>query len=248
MAAGMSLKDEGNAAFAAARYQEAAELYTAALTADTVASDDLAALHSNRCAAFIHLFRYDLGAFSEFTPGVLLAKSRERSALLDADEAVKRRPTWSRAYARRAEVFSHLCEFDASEQQSLHFFDRARPANCLTDGADKMALQHAEDEDTKSRFRTALAAMKARKNAVNSFPDLIDYPKRIAELEKKGADFVEGGTAELVLAAYEWVEEGMKKIDEDVIGDKENGWSSKVPSGILTIAGKLQNLIFPFKD
>ena len=112
-----SLKEQGNAAFAAAKYQDAAELYTTALAAEDLEQDDLAALYSNRCAAFIHLFRFDLGKPAVCPLLRFAGPDRMGPALLDADQAVKLRQTWSRGYARRGEAFSHLCEFDAAEQQ-----------------------------------------------------------------------------------------------------------------------------------
>lgn len=55
-----SLKDQGTAAFRSGKWEEAVRLYTAALKQDSI-SEEAGACYSNRAAANIHLYRYDLG-------------------------------------------------------------------------------------------------------------------------------------------------------------------------------------------
>lgn len=56
-----SLKERGTTAFNAGQWEEAIELYTEALKAGPTSEEEAGALYSNRAAARIHLYRYDLG-------------------------------------------------------------------------------------------------------------------------------------------------------------------------------------------
>lgn len=91
----LSLKDQGNAAFKASEWAKARDLYTQALEEDNK-SEAAASLFANRAASYTHLGQYD-------------------RALLDANSAIKCRPTWSRGYARRAEAFSYLQSFEYAQ-------------------------------------------------------------------------------------------------------------------------------------
>ncbi|KAI5474577.1 tetratricopeptide repeat containing protein [Pseudohyphozyma bogoriensis] len=197
------LKEQGNVAFAAGDWATALGHYTEALaTASSLSKEDLAALYSNRCASYIHLYNLDL-------------------ALLDAEKTIELRPTWSRGYARQGECYSFLGDFAAST------------------AAYNLAVKYAEDEATTARFQTSLATLQKRERTVQHLkqtPVSINYVERIETLEKEGkTDFVVGGAAELVFAAYGWCEEGMQKMDKDVKGNIREEFSSQVPSGILTV-------------
>lgn len=106
---------------------------------------------------------------------------------------------------------------------------------------DELALKYAEDSAAQTRFTTALNTLKSRKNALHNAKlqaASINFPERIAELEKEGkTDFVQGGAAELVLSAYGWVDEAMEQIDRDLVNNDDKGFHSKVPSGILALSG-----------
>ncbi|BGP45616.1 hypothetical protein JCM10450v2_001435 [Rhodotorula kratochvilovae] len=103
MATSQTLREQGKPAFTTSRFQEAADLYTQALethasTSGATAGGDavqLAALYSNRAAARIKLFQFDL-------------------ALLDAAAAKQLNPTWSRAVTREAEAYSALHDYEAA--------------------------------------------------------------------------------------------------------------------------------------
>lgn len=119
-----SLKDEGNKAFAAAQYREAVNLYTSALASSSTDAQDvenLAALYSNRCAAYVHLFEYDRGLSASFSLERVELTSFPRKGLLDGDHAVKLRNEWDRAYARRAECYAHLVDFDSAKKECERF-------------------------------------------------------------------------------------------------------------------------------
>jgi stress-induced-phosphoprotein 1 len=78
-----SLKKQGNNAFVAKQYAEAERYYSKAIELDT--SNHI--LFGNRSATRLHLGKF-------------------RDALIDADEAVKLDPTWSKGYYRKG--MAHL--------------------------------------------------------------------------------------------------------------------------------------------
>ena len=79
------LKEEANKKHKAGRFEEAIKLYTDALALPLLPKEELAVLHSNRSAA--HLADGDLS-----------------SALQDAKEAQRLRPTWPKGYFRKGQV------------------------------------------------------------------------------------------------------------------------------------------------
>ncbi|GAA6042640.1 hypothetical protein JCM8097_008261 [Rhodosporidiobolus ruineniae] len=118
-----SYKADGNAAFAEKKYLKSTKLYTKAIELE---KDDtaLGALLSNRSAAYVFLQEYD-------------------KALNDANEAVRRRPNWSKAHVRVAESYARLQDFDRATM------------------AYERAIELAEDEASKKRYQASLDTTKA---------------------------------------------------------------------------------------
>lgn len=174
---------------------------------------------------------------------ILMSTFYDGAGLLDADKAVELRSDWDRAYARRAECYTQLGDFDLARQQCA-FLSNQISADLSTNliFPDELAVQHAQDLAAKSRFSSAIAALRSREQSIQTARLMavsIDFPARISALEAEGkTEFVEGGAAELVLTAYGWVDDAMQKIDRDVVGDDKT-FQSKVPSGILTLTGPL---------
>lgn len=79
------------------KWEEAAALYTEALSEEAASEPVYASsLYSNRAACHLQNSAYDL-------------------SLLDAEDCIRLRPTWSRGYARRGEAFCHLQAFAHSK-------------------------------------------------------------------------------------------------------------------------------------
>ncbi|GAA5928915.1 hypothetical protein JCM3775_006680 [Rhodotorula graminis] len=97
-----TFKAEGNVAFGQQKWLKSAKLYGRAIALE---KDDTAkgALYSNRSAAYVQLGKLD-------------------AALEDANDAVRCRPQWSKAYARVAEVWGRQQEF----RQSIKNYDASR--------------------------------------------------------------------------------------------------------------------------
>ncbi|BGP29634.1 hypothetical protein JCM10296v2_001373 [Rhodotorula toruloides] len=107
-------KTQGNPAFAAQNWNKAIDCWTKAIKKekDAVA---LASLYSNRSAAYLKVSKYD-------------------AALRDAEQAVLKRPTWSKAKARMAEVYARQQIFDLAKSS----YERA--------------IELAEDDATHERY------------------------------------------------------------------------------------------------
>jgi hypothetical protein len=130
------LREEGNAAFRSSNWEEASRLYSEALeAAPSIPTTDeekehLAALYSNRAAARISLFQFDLGAFPPFLTFASCAHFEPLTALLDASAACALIPKWSRARVREAEAFHRLHAFEearASCSSASFPFSQAGP-------------------------------------------------------------------------------------------------------------------------
>ncbi|BGP45548.1 hypothetical protein JCM10450v2_001367 [Rhodotorula kratochvilovae] len=129
-------KAQGNAAFAQKKWLKAAALYGQAIALE---KDDtnLGSLHSNRSAAYVQLEQFD-------------------EALDDANQAVLKRPDWSKAHARVGEVYARQQEFHLSIQA----YDRA--------------IELAEDETSCARYessrKTTETARARMKKAASTVP------------------------------------------------------------------------------
>lgn len=110
-------KAQGNVAFGQKKWLKAAKLYGQAIALE---KDDAAkgALYSNRSAAYVQLGKLDQGASTTLSlsryPLPRSLSSSSTAALEDANDAVRCRPQWSKAYARVAEVWGRQQEFKQS--------------------------------------------------------------------------------------------------------------------------------------
>ncbi|ORY54867.1 hypothetical protein BCR35DRAFT_310223 [Leucosporidium creatinivorum] len=204
-----SLKEQGTAAFHAEKWEEAINLYTEALKAGSLSEEEAGALYSNRAAARIHLYRYDL-------------------ALLDAAQACKLRPTWSRAFARRAEAYSHLHRDDLA----LLTYQEA-----ISLAEDPSTRQRYESAASLVRQRIETLANKT--SALISEVETNDFCARYNELLKKEDPRVGSGelkSAEAAVYAYEMIEKAMLELDDQMLMSEDGTVEAVSPSPILDIA------------
>lgn len=186
-----ALKAKGNAAFGAQKWNDAISWWTKAIKLET---DDvaLASLYSNRSAAHLKVDKYD-------------------EALQDAEAAVLKRPTWSKALARMAEVYARQQVFDRSQQ-------------CY-----ERAIELAEDDAARKRYEASLATTKAAekkaeaKNAQperpvrdGTFDDFYLTKIRLAQFRGEYVLPPEGGVALAVYAA-DACHEGMLQVDQNLV-------------------------------
>ncbi|PRQ77778.1 hypothetical protein AAT19DRAFT_8846 [Rhodotorula toruloides] len=213
-----SLREEGNLAFRSSRWTEAIDLYTRAIEAvtfdvDTATEEEkehLAALYSNRAAARIHLFLLDY-------------------ALLDSDAAMRLRPKWSRAHARRGEALARS-----------HDFAEARQAYLL-------AVDLAEDEPTRSRHMSAAASAKAdhdeqvRRQKMTVFEmaeSALSFAATYDKYVKDGGDPEKEGLVSASTAVYAWtmLEKAFEELDEKLEVKESGEVEAVTPSPSLDIA------------
>ncbi|BGO97171.1 Proteophosphoglycan ppg4 [Rhodotorula toruloides ATCC 204091] len=183
-----ALKAKGNAAFGAQKWNDAISWWTKAIKLET---DDvaLASLYSNRSAAHLKVDKYDEGA----------------------EAAVLKRPTWSKALARMAEVYARQQVFDRSQQ-------------CY-----ERAIELAEDDAARKRYEASLATTKAAekkaeaKNAQperpvrdGTFDDFYLTKIRLAQFRGEYVLPPEGGVALAVYAA-DACHEGMLQVDQNLV-------------------------------
>ncbi|GAA5959087.1 hypothetical protein JCM3765_006336 [Sporobolomyces pararoseus] len=185
-----ALKAQGNAHFAKKEWDKAIEFYTKAIEAETE-TDLKAPLYSNRSAALVH-------------------KDRLEEALNDANACIDARPTWSKAYARLAEVF-------ARKQLFL---------KAIT--AYEKAIERAEDPAAKARYEAALKLTKAtsERNA-KTYTKMSGQGKVSTEVDKSAVAklsraFAEGwrpksgGSLELLAFSYNVGKEGFQHLEENI--------------------------------
>eukprot|EP01023_Acetabularia_acetabulum_P014450 TRINITY_DN1706_c0_g1_i1.p3 TRINITY_DN1706_c0_g1~~TRINITY_DN1706_c0_g1_i1.p3 ORF type:complete len:161 (-),score=20.64 TRINITY_DN1706_c0_g1_i1:276-758(-) len=98
-------KSVGNTAFKKGEWLSAAAQYTKAIKQHSISplsDQDLAVLHSNRCAALCKL-------------------GKAQKALADAEECVKLRPDWGKSYFRMGQVM----ELQENIDQALGYYQQA---------------------------------------------------------------------------------------------------------------------------
>ncbi|GAA6012323.1 hypothetical protein JCM10207_002804 [Rhodosporidiobolus poonsookiae] len=178
-------KTQGNEAYAAKKYLKATKLYSKALEGekDLVAS---ASILSNRSAAYLFLQEYD-------------------KALADANLAVLRRPDWSKAYTRAAEVQARMQDFDAAEQSY------------------ELAIKRAEDPATKARYESALkitkeasakALPKKHQAHLRSGKEADIWFNRLSKMAPEGFLMRGGGGLALSCNAWNSCKQGMAQLDD----------------------------------
>ncbi|GAA6006192.1 hypothetical protein JCM10207_000557 [Rhodosporidiobolus poonsookiae] len=206
MATVSSLKTEGNAAFAGKDWKKAVDLYSQALKLDKEEGEASAALLSNRSAAYLHLGDFD-------------------KALADANLAVLRRPKWSKAYARVAEVYARQQNFKQAE-------------HCY-----KQAINHAEDATSKTRYQASLettmtASTKAMRESADTKLRGGDWSDHFSsKLERFCAEegYVvrrDGGLA-VTLAAWSDCKSGMEALDKAMVRFNPQG---NIEGNVFSIA------------
>lgn len=226
-------KAEGNKAFGAKDMSKAVSCYSKALELEKD-EESRAALLSNRSAAYLGLQQYEKGAcFSHFLP---LASSADpvssplSPALLDANNAVLRRPTWSKAYARVAECCARQHDFQRAQQACASLFTILLPpfrAVLLHSGpfllADRQAITHAEDAATKARYESSLQttletgkkAAKVNKQGFGATGIEDHFVTKINRLvREEGVVFDPVGGIALTIWAGQQCEEGMRILDD----------------------------------
>ncbi|BGP05690.1 hypothetical protein JCM10049v2_001503 [Rhodotorula toruloides] len=213
-----SLREEGNLAFRSSQWTKAIDFYTRAIEAVTIdvetateeEKEHLAALYSNRAAARIHLFLLD-------------------HAILDSDVAIKLRPEWSRAHARRGEALARL-----------HDFAEARQAYLL-------AVDLAEDEATRSRHMAAAASAKAnhdeqvRREKMTVFEmaeSALSFAATYDKYVKDGGDPEKEDLVSASTAVYAWtmLEKAFEELDEKLEVKESGEVEAVTPSPSLDIA------------
>ncbi|BGO89141.1 hypothetical protein NBRC10512v2_001088 [Rhodotorula toruloides] len=153
----------------------------------------LASLYSNRSAAYLKVSKYD-------------------AALRDAEQAVLKRPTWSKAKARMAEVYARQQIFDLAKSS----YERA--------------IELAEDDATRERYQASLKTTKEaeeKAKSQNQGPRAASRP--VAEMQQRlfvnrvalavvnGTYVVrQAGGMALSLYSYRALQMGMKDLQEDI--------------------------------
>ncbi|KAM0749386.1 hypothetical protein T439DRAFT_327094 [Meredithblackwellia eburnea MCA 4105] len=226
MATSTSLKALGNSAYSAQDFQTAIKHYTDALKllelVPPAKDDAIDGLEGDTGAEKIG----EEAALRSNRAACWIMLGGFDRAILDASKAHKLSPTWSKPLARRAEAWSGLWRFDEAEEDYKKAIDLS-----------------STEPTTQTRLKTTLSTLLTRRITLLAPQPPINYSTRISKLEASGThNFIEGGSAELVLRAWGWVEEGMKDVDKDVWrnevgndGRGEDKFGSKVPSGILKI-------------
>ena len=131
------LKAQGNTAFTAGQFEQAAALFTSAIECDA----ENHVLYSNRSGAYAGLKNY-------------------AAALDDADKCIKIKPDWSKGYSRRGAALFFLQRLDeaaAAYEEGL----KIEPANALLkqglqDVATAIAARKNEPSLNGARFFSSL--------------------------------------------------------------------------------------------
>ncbi|CEQ39235.1 SPOSA6832_00738, partial [Sporobolomyces salmonicolor] len=209
------LREQGNAAFRSERWSDAVDIYTQAIRASTSTeglseqeSEHFAALYSNRAAARIHLFEYDL-------------------ALLDAALAAKLQPKWSRAKAREGEAFTRLHNFEEARSSYAIATDLAEDdatrARCMSASASaKIRL----DEQARQDAHPHLVAAEGSLEFAQTFDTFIKNcgdPKELVSASTAVYSWT------MVVKAFEEMDDQLNVLDS---GEVE----ASSPSPVLDIA------------
>ncbi|GAA5922034.1 hypothetical protein JCM1841_003128 [Sporobolomyces salmonicolor] len=209
------LREQGNAAFRSERWSDAVDIYTQAIRASTSTeglseqeSEHFAALYSNRAAARIHLFEYDL-------------------ALLDAALAAKLQPKWSRAKAREGEAFTRLRNFEEARSSYAIATDLAEDdatrARCMSASASaKIRL----DEQARQDAHPHLVAAEGSLEFAQTFDTFIKNcgdPKELVSASTAVYSWT------MVVKAFEEMDDQLNVLDS---GEVE----ASSPSPVLDIA------------
>ncbi|XP_063242051.1 stress-induced-phosphoprotein 1 [Bacillus rossius redtenbacheri] len=162
------LKEQGNAALQAGKFEEAVRHYSAAIALD--AGNHV--LYSNRSAAYAKAGRY-------------------LQALEDAEKTIELKPDWGKGYSRKGSVLAYLGRLDesvAAYEEGL----RHEPSNQqLADGLKEARARLADNQaDFGNPFRSPdLFARLAMDPRTRAYLDDPDYVKLVKELQDNPNSF-----------------------------------------------------------
>lgn len=135
-----ALKVEGNALYKSADYKEAIEKYSSAATSAHATDDDRAVYLANRAAAYLKLQQFD-------------------NVVKDATEALKLRPSYFKALARRREANEALKHWRSAWEDAKELKESQ---------AQIRRLQLLADEKDKKDTAEALNSLKGLGNSILS--------------------------------------------------------------------------------
>ncbi|XP_069676351.1 stress-induced-phosphoprotein 1 [Periplaneta americana] len=156
-----ALKDKGNAALQAGKFDEAIQFYTEAITLDS--SNHV--LYSNRSAAYAKAGKYS-------------------QALEDAEKTVQLKPDWGKGYSRKGSALAYLGRIDESikayEEGLVHEPDNAQ----LKEGLHGVKTQHGGNKGMSNPFLTPDLFIKLRADPrTRAYLDDPDYVKLVQDLQ-----------------------------------------------------------------
>nr|CAD7393397.1 unnamed protein product [Timema cristinae]CAD7425319.1 unnamed protein product [Timema monikensis] len=156
-----ALKDKGNSALQAGKFDEAIQNYTAAIALD--GSNHV--LYSNRSAAYAKAGKYT-------------------QALEDAEKTVQLKPDWGKGYSRKGSALAYLGRIEESisayEAGLRHEPDNAQ----LKEGLEEVKGQLFDNQGMSNPFKTPdLFSKLATDPRTRSFLDDPEYVKLIQELQ-----------------------------------------------------------------
>ncbi|ETV82742.1 prefoldin, alpha subunit, variant 1 [Aphanomyces astaci] len=139
-----SIKQQGNAAFASAKYQAAVDLYSKAIALTPTAHT----LYGNRSAAHFHL--------REFA-----------HAQKDADAAIAINPTWAKGHFRRGQALAALGHVDLAAD-AYEEASKLKPSDKSALALAKQLRQQADNDKNLRRLSTTHDVDAARRSSVFS--------------------------------------------------------------------------------
>uniref|UniRef100_A0A1L8DU50 Stress-induced-phosphoprotein 1 n=1 Tax=Nyssomyia neivai TaxID=330878 RepID=A0A1L8DU50_9DIPT len=179
-----ALKEKGNAALSAGKYDEAIAAYTEALKLN----DQNYLIYSNRSAAFVKAGKY-------------------QEALQDAQKTVSLNPTWAKGYSRLGTAYSYLnCTMEAFEAYNKGLeYDRSNTA--LLQGLDEIKKRLLSDLASEIPMDVDPPATKAPQPKSKPEPKVdenLPENKRLARREKElGNDAYKKRDFDVAITHYE---------------------------------------------
>lgn len=243
-----TLKEKGTAAFHAGKWEEAIKLYTNALKAGSLSDEEAGALYSNRAAAQIHLYRYDLGECSlcRFMRVLLMTRCIYQPFLTPHTRASSARHGLALSLGEQRRIV--ICIATISHFSRVSYFHRDRGSSLNRSPTDQEAISLEEDAPTRQRYEEASSVVRQRietladkTSALISEVESNDFCERYRDLVEKKDPRVERGefkSAETAFYAYEVIEKAMLELDEQMIMSEDGTVEAVSPSPVLMIAGK----------
>jgi len=156
-----ALKDKGNAALQAGKFDDAVKFYTEAIALD----ENNHVLYSNRSAAYAKAGKY-------------------RPALEDAERTVQLKPDWGKGYSRKGSALAYLGRIDESikayEEGLVHEPDNAQ----LKEGLEGVRAQKTGNKGMANPFLTSDLFDKLRSDPrTRAYLDDPEYVKLVQDLQ-----------------------------------------------------------------